>query len=61
MKTKPPSTPDDPEQAKRFIDMAREVQADETEEGADRVFKKVALPKTPSSPNQNRSRRTDRP
>lgn len=33
--------PDDPEQSKRFIDAAREAEADETEEGADRAFKKV--------------------
>jgi hypothetical protein len=32
---------DDPEQSKRFIDTAREREADETEEGADKVFKKV--------------------
>lgn len=33
--------PDDPEQSKRFIDTAREREADETEEGADKAFKKV--------------------
>lgn len=33
--------PDDPAQSKRFIDAAREVEADETEEGAERAFKKV--------------------
>lgn len=36
--------PDDPEQSKRFIDMAREVGADETEEGRkafERAFDKV--------------------
>lgn len=33
--------PDDPEQSKRFIDAAREAGADETEEGADKAFKKV--------------------
>jgi hypothetical protein len=32
---------DDAEQSKRFVDKAREVEADETEEGADRAFKKV--------------------
>jgi hypothetical protein len=37
--------PDDPAQSKRFIDAAREAEADETEEGADRAFKKVALRK----------------
>jgi hypothetical protein len=33
--------PDDPEQSKRFIEAAREAQADETEASADRAFKKV--------------------
>lgn len=33
--------PDDPEQSKRFIDTAKQVEADETEEGAERAFKKV--------------------
>jgi len=33
--------PDDPEQMKRFIDTAREREADETEEGADKAFKKA--------------------
>lgn len=32
---------DDPAQSKRFIDAARDTGADETEEGADRTFKKV--------------------
>jgi hypothetical protein len=36
---------DDPEQSKRFIDTAREREADETEEGADKVFKKIASSK----------------
>ena len=33
--------PDDKEQSKRFIEAAREAQADETEEGAERAFKGV--------------------
>jgi len=33
--------PDDPAQSKRFIDNAREAEADESEEGADKAFKKV--------------------
>jgi hypothetical protein len=33
--------PDDPEQSKRFIDAAKTAEADETEEGADKAFKKV--------------------
>jgi hypothetical protein len=32
---------DDPAQSKRFIEAAREAEADETEEGADKAFKKV--------------------
>jgi hypothetical protein len=39
------ATPDDPEQSKRFIEAAREAEADETEEGAERAFKKVASAK----------------
>ncbi len=35
---------DDPAQSKRFIDDARDHGADETKEGADRAFKKVAKP-----------------
>jgi hypothetical protein len=45
-------TEDDPAQSKRFIDKAKEIEADETEEGAERAFKKVArskrLPAPPS-------------
>lgn len=37
--------PDDPKQYERFLEAAREAKADETEEGADRAFKKVAPPK----------------
>jgi Mg-chelatase subunit ChlI len=36
---------DDPEQYKRFLEAAKEAEADETEAGANRAFKKVALPK----------------
>ena len=42
---KPKSKPDDPVQSKRFIEMAREIGAAETEEGAERAFKKIALRK----------------
>ena len=38
----PKPKPDDPAQSKRFIEAAREAEADETREGADRAFKKVA-------------------
>jgi hypothetical protein len=39
--------PDDPAQYKRFVEAARKAEADETKEGADLAFKKVALPKKP--------------
>jgi hypothetical protein len=42
--------PDDPEQSKRFIDAAREAEADETEEGADKAFKKVTSSKPKVDP-----------
>ena len=45
MPRKPKSQPDDPEQFKRFIDMAREVEADESEGAMDRAFNKVIRPK----------------
>jgi hypothetical protein len=37
--------PDDPAQYERFIEAAREAEADETKEGADRAFDKVARSK----------------
>jgi hypothetical protein len=40
-KPKPKPKPDNPEQLKRFIDMAREVEADESPEALDRAFNKV--------------------
>jgi hypothetical protein len=47
MRTKSPSEPkrDDPAQSKRFVEAARAAEADESKEGADRAFKKIALPK----------------
>jgi hypothetical protein len=44
--------PDDPAQYKRFLESAREAKADETEEGADRAFKKVAS----KSPKERKDR-----
>ncbi len=44
-KTKRQAPPDDKEQSKRFIEAAREAEADETEAGAERAFKKVDLKK----------------
>jgi hypothetical protein len=40
---------DDPKQSERFIKAAREAEADESEEGAERAFKKVVIPKKSSS------------
>lgn len=37
----------DPAQSKRFIDMAREVEAAETKEEAEKAFKKIVPPKHP--------------
>lgn len=45
--------PDNPEQSKRFVDKAREVEADETQEVADRAFKEVA--KKPNIPPRGSS------
>jgi hypothetical protein len=36
-----PSTPDDPEQSKRFIETAEEVGADTDNEALERAFKKI--------------------
>jgi len=36
-----PPQADDPEQSKRFIDMAREVEVDEDPEAFDRAFKRL--------------------
>jgi hypothetical protein len=45
MPRKPNPPPDDPEQSKRFIEIAREVEADGSKEEFDRAFKKVAKPR----------------
>jgi hypothetical protein len=42
--------PDDPKQYERFLEAAREAKADETEEGADRAFQKIAKPKVKKAP-----------
>lgn len=42
MPRKPKPPPDDPEQSKRFIDLAREVEAEGTEEDFIKAFRKVA-------------------
>jgi hypothetical protein len=60
MPRKPNPPPDDPEQSKRFIDMAREVDANEGPAGREafeRAFKKVVKPK----PSQSAPRPKRRP
>lgn len=58
MPQKPRPPPDDPEQFKRFTDMAREVKADTDPETLGRVFDKVASSKQETStPSARRSRR----
>jgi hypothetical protein len=42
MPHKPTPKPDDPDQSKRFIEMAREVGAEEPSPDFERVFRKVA-------------------
>lgn len=52
---KPLPQQDDPEQSKRFIDMAREVEADEDPEAFDRAFDQVVKPTKPSVPRPHPS------
>jgi hypothetical protein len=45
LEDKTPEPPhDDPAESKRFIDMAREVEADEGDEAMDKAFKKIIPP-----------------
>jgi hypothetical protein len=57
MPRKPKPPPDDPEQSKRFIDMAREVGAGATREAFERAFNTVVRPKSSPSPSGRRNRR----
>jgi hypothetical protein len=43
----PPANADNPEQSRRFIDMAREIEADETPGTMDRAFDRVIRPQPP--------------
>ncbi len=62
MPRKPTPPPDNPEQFKRFIDMAREVEADESPDAVDRAFNKVVRPKIaergppPETPKRSKKR-----
>ena len=66
MPRKPKPKPDNPEQFKRFIDMIREVEADESPQAIDRAFGRViSSPKArakddqaPQSPRKARVAKT---
>lgn len=45
MPRKPRPKPDDPAQYKRFLEAAEKAEADKSEEGADRAFKKISARK----------------
>jgi hypothetical protein len=47
MACKPAPEPDDSEQSARFIEMAREIGAVETEREADEAIEKIIRPKSP--------------
>ena len=53
MPRKPTPPPDNPEQSKRFIEIAREVGAKDTQEEFDRAFRKVAS-RPPQRPKRDR-------
>jgi hypothetical protein len=43
----PPPSANNPEQSRRFMDMAREVEAEESPGATDRAFDRVIRPKAP--------------
>jgi hypothetical protein len=47
---------DDPKQSKRFVEAAREAEADETEKGADKAFKRVSPKRVPEGRNRSRKK-----
>ena len=57
MPRKPNPPRDDPEQSKRFIEIAREAEADSTKEEFERAFKKVASEKRRKKNPRNAKRR----
>jgi hypothetical protein len=58
---KPKPQPDDPEQYRRFVDMAREVEADETPEALDRAFNKVVPHQSSPPQSAAQNRRSQKP
>jgi hypothetical protein len=61
MPRKPKPPPDDPEQLKRFIDMAREVEAEQPSPDFERVFRKVAEQPKGTPPKMKHKRRITNP
>lgn len=59
MSRKPAPKPDDPEQLKRFREMAREVGVDEAEGAFDRAFDRISGKAKSPKPEEGRSRRND--
>jgi hypothetical protein len=63
MPRKPNPKPDNPEQFKRFIEVAREVEADESPGAIDRAFNKVIRPRFAPNPlgprNQKRTKKVE--
>jgi hypothetical protein len=56
MERKPKPKPDDPAQYKRFLEAAKKAEADDTKEGADRAFKKIASrPRKNNRTSKNRN------
>ena len=55
MPRKPNPPPDDPEQSKRFIDIAREVGAEGTQEDFGKAFRKIAS-QQPQRPKPDKSK-----
>ena len=58
---KPMHKPDDPEQSKRFIEMAREVEASDDAEDFDWAFRKVAAAKRQPTTNRPSARSAKAP
>ena len=54
---KPTFKPDDPEQAKRFIEMGRKIGVDESDGAFERAFKKIVPPPRPSKGRQKEAPR----
>lgn len=54
MPTKKPRSVDEKPQRERFIEAAREAQADETDESFERAFRTVTTPKSPLPGNPDK-------